>query len=144
MVERGICQSPPQLHRRLYETGCSLFDQVTWVRDETLASFEGVPELWLRCEYQTLRRLPDTGGVLFTIKTQQCDVDRLRLEDGDRLLLCSDGLSDLVDDEMMTRTLLGAPASSDACAQLVQMALDSGGRDNVTVIVASYTFPEQS
>jgi PPM family protein phosphatase len=72
------------------------------------------------------------------------DVDRLRLEDGDRLLLCSDGLSDLVDDEAMTRTLLGAPLSSDACAQLVKMALDSGGRDNVTVIVASYTFPEQS
>ena len=69
------------------------------------------------------------------------DVDRLRLENGDRLLLCSDGLSDLVDDEEMTKTLLGAPASSDACAELVQMALDRGGRDNVTVIVASYTFP---
>jgi protein phosphatase len=71
------------------------------------------------------------------------DVDRLRLESGDRLLLCSDGLSDLVDDEAMTKTLLAAPASSDACAQLVQMALDCGGRDNVTVVVASYNFPEQ-
>jgi PPM family protein phosphatase len=72
------------------------------------------------------------------------DVDRLRLENGDRLLLCSDGLSDLVDDEALTKALLGAPASNDACAQLVQMALDHGGRDNVTVVVASYTFPEKS
>ena len=45
---------------------------------ETQASFEGVTQLWLRSEYQTLRRLPRSGGVLFTIKTQQCDVDRLR------------------------------------------------------------------
>jgi serine/threonine protein phosphatase PrpC len=53
-------------------------------------------------------------------------------------------LSDLVDDDTITSALLAAPASADACAQLLQMALDRGGRDNVTVIVASYTFPEQS
>jgi protein phosphatase len=69
-------------------------------------------------------------------------VDLLRLEDGDRLLLCSDGLSDLVDDETISNTLAGTTVSEDTCAQLVQLALDRGGRDNVTVIVAAYTFPE--
>ena len=72
------------------------------------------------------------------------DTDRLRLEDGDRLLLCSDGLTDLVDDETITEILLEATRSSDACERLVQQALDSGGRDNVTVIVAAYGIPADS
>ena len=71
------------------------------------------------------------------------DVDLLRLEDGDRLLLCSDGLTDLVDDDTIAQTLSAAASSADACAQLVQFALDRGGRDNVTVIVAAYTFPDE-
>jgi PPM family protein phosphatase len=69
------------------------------------------------------------------------DIDRLRLDNGDRLLLCSDGLSDLVDDEAIAKTLSAAATSSDACDRLVQLALDHGGRDNVTVIVAAYTLP---
>ena len=71
------------------------------------------------------------------------DVDLVRLEHGDRVLLCSDGLSDLVDDETISRTLAGSASSNDACAKLVQLALDRGGRDNVTVIVAAYSFPHE-
>ena len=71
------------------------------------------------------------------------DVDLLRLEDGDRLLLCSDGLTDVVDDDAITTTLAGAPTSKDACAKLMQLALDGGGRDNITVIVAAYTLPDE-
>jgi hypothetical protein len=37
--------------------------------------------------------------------------------------------------------ILGVEGS--ACAQLVQFALDRGGRDNVTVIVAACTFPDE-
>jgi protein phosphatase len=73
----------------------------------------------------------------------QVDTDRLRLEDGDRVLLCSDGLTDLVDDTTITSILREATRSSDACERLVQRALDNGGRDNVTVIVAAYRFPEE-
>ena len=71
------------------------------------------------------------------------DVDLVRLEHGDRVLLCSDGLSDLVDDETISGTLAGSASSNDACAKLVQLALDRGGRDNVTVIVAAYSFPHE-
>lgn len=72
----------------------------------------------------------------------QVDTDRVRLEDGDRVLLCSDGLTDLVDDETITRILLATTRSREACDQLVQQALDNGGRDNVTVIVAAYQLPK--
>ena len=71
------------------------------------------------------------------------DVDLLQLENGDRIMLCSDGLSDLVDDEAITNTLIAKPGSKEACEQLVQMALDAGGRDNVTVVVAGYNFPAE-
>jgi protein phosphatase len=71
------------------------------------------------------------------------DTDLLRLNDGDRLLLCSDGLTDLVDDETITKILRNATRSSEACERLVQRALDDGGRDNVTVIVAAYRLPEE-
>ena len=76
--------------------------------------------------------------------TVQVDTDHLQLEDGDRVLLCSDGLTDLVDDATITGILLAATRSEDACERLVQRALDGGGRDNVTVIVAAYRFPEGS
>jgi|KBSSwiStaDraftv2_1062776.scaffolds.fasta_scaffold322333_2 serine/threonine protein phosphatase PrpC len=68
------------------------------------------------------------------------DVDLLRLEDGDRLLLCSDGLTDCVDDTTIAAMLDGALPSSDICQRLVDLALDRGGRDNITAIVASFRF----
>jgi PPM family protein phosphatase len=71
----------------------------------------------------------------------QVDTDRAVLEDGDRVLLCSDGLTDLVDDETIQRLLRDAAGSKDACERLVQEALDRGGRDNVTVIVAAFQLP---
>jgi PPM family protein phosphatase len=73
----------------------------------------------------------------------EVDIDLLRLEDGDRVLLCSDGLTDLIDDDTIAETLLGTQSSKEACAQLVQLALDNGGRDNVTAIVAAYTLPDE-
>ena len=68
------------------------------------------------------------------------DIDLLRLEDGDRLLLCTDGLTDCVDDDTIAATLASALPSNDACHQLLQLALDGGGRDNITAIVATFEF----
>jgi PPM family protein phosphatase len=71
----------------------------------------------------------------------EVDTDRAVLEDGDRVLLCSDGLTDLVDDETIMRLLRDAAGSQEACERLVKEALDRGGRDNVTVIVAEFRLP---
>ncbi len=54
---------------------------------------------------------------------------------GCRLLLCSDGLTNMVDPEAIA-TLLGSGDAQKACDALVEEALDRGGVDNVTVIVA--------
>jgi len=69
------------------------------------------------------------------------DVDLVRLEHGDRLLLCTDGLTDRVDDETITATLALTLPSSDTSHRLLQLALDGGGRDNITAIVATFEFP---
>jgi protein phosphatase len=84
-----------------------------------------------------------TNAIGGSTEQVEVDVDLLRLEDGDRLLLCSDGLTDLVDDDTITRTLIAAPLSNDACARLMQLALDGTGRDNITVIVAGYSLPDE-
>ena len=61
---------------------------------------------------------------------------RFKLREGDRLLLCSDGLTDLVDDEEILRVVLDSKGISKACRELVKMANDRGGYDNITVIIA--------
>jgi protein phosphatase len=72
-------------------------------------------------------------GVEAVVEPEISDFD---VEQGDLFLLCSDGLNDMVDDEEMGLTLqaLGSNLSL-AADQLVQMANDNGGRDNVSVIL---------
>jgi PPM family protein phosphatase len=55
---------------------------------------------------------------------------------GDRFLLCSDGLSDYVEDHVIAETLLANPDRKTAAAELVHRTLENGAPDNVTVIVA--------
>ena len=52
---------------------------------------------------------------------------------GDRLLLCSDGLHDLVTDEEIGQVLAGAEDLHAACQQLIELAKSRGGHDNITV-----------
>jgi protein phosphatase len=70
----------------------------------------------------------------------EVDVDQVRLASGDRLLLCSDGLTDMVDDEAIRAVLVDCSDSAGACRRLIDLALENGGRDNITAIVASCTF----
>jgi protein phosphatase len=58
------------------------------------------------------------------------------LVDGDRFLMCSDGLSDLVSDNEIEEILEAQPFGQ-VCGDLVRMAMDRGGIDNVTVITAA-------
>lgn len=71
----------------------------------------------------------------------QVELKRWRLDDGDQLLLCSDGLTEMVPDEAIAHTLTGARSSTEACRKLVDLALEGGGKDNVTVALARYRIP---
>jgi PPM family protein phosphatase len=68
----------------------------------------------------------------------KADLRWLRLTDGDRLLLCTDGLSEMVDDRVIARILHERDQPRDAAQALLDEALEQGGTDNVTVIVARY------
>jgi protein phosphatase len=70
------------------------------------------------------------------------DVERVPLKSGDRVLLCSDGLTDGVDDDAIRTALAGATTAADACQALLARALAGAARDNITVIVAIYTWSD--
>jgi PPM family protein phosphatase len=66
------------------------------------------------------------------------EVEHLVLEDGDRLLLCSDGLTELVSDQEIGEIVGSTSPPQAACDALVQSALNHGGKDNVTVLLAEF------
>jgi protein phosphatase len=71
----------------------------------------------------------------------QVDVQRLQLSDGDSLLLCTDGLTDMVPDERIAAELDQSASAEGCCQSLVEQALAAGGKDNITVAVARYAMP---
>jgi protein phosphatase len=64
------------------------------------------------------------------------DVFDVTLAPGDALLLCSDGLSDLVEDPTLWKVWNGAVSPQAACDKLVELAAGAGGHDNITVVIA--------
>ena len=64
------------------------------------------------------------------------DIQIFEVEVGDLYLFCTDGLNDLVEDEDIRLTLFGLRSNPPLAAQqLIRMANDSGGRDNVSVVL---------
>jgi protein phosphatase len=83
-----------------------------------------------------------TSALGGTEKAARADIQRLKLAGGDRLLLCTDGLTDMVADEGIAEVLASTESSDAACRRLVDLALENGGKDNVTVVLARYSIPE--
>lgn len=71
----------------------------------------------------------------------EIDVDTLEIQllHGDRLILCSDGLSSVVDDGVILATLADSKDLKEACKRLVDAANARGGPDNITVVVLEVT-----
>jgi protein phosphatase len=57
------------------------------------------------------------------------------LKPGDRVLLCSDGLNSMVEDEAIEAALKEEPTPAEACRKLVELANEAGGHDNITTMV---------
>ena len=66
------------------------------------------------------------------------DLTAQRLLNGDQVLLCTDGLFDMVSDTSITALLQQPGSTSEVCQRLVTAANEAGGRDNVTVVLARY------
>ncbi len=65
----------------------------------------------------------------------QVEVQPLKIRSGDKLLLCSDGLTEEVGDEKIESHLLTAESCDESAELLVAEAKANGGRDNITVVI---------
>ncbi|MDR1157060.1 MAG: Stp1/IreP family PP2C-type Ser/Thr phosphatase [Oscillospiraceae bacterium] len=65
-----------------------------------------------------------------------CDLYTLDLAPGEYLLLCSDGLTNVVEDREILAEVLREGELSQRCRRLIELANDRGGPDNITVVVA--------
>ncbi|WP_026426958.1 PP2C family protein-serine/threonine phosphatase [Actinomyces slackii] len=70
------------------------------------------------------------------------DLYTLAVEPGDRLLVCSDGLSDELDDEALATILAAGFPAQRTAELLVAASLEEGGHDNTTALVVDVPLPE--
>ncbi|HEV3361929.1 MAG TPA: protein phosphatase 2C domain-containing protein [Pseudonocardiaceae bacterium] len=77
-----------------------------------------------------LMRALQSGG------TSEPDLYYWQAQPGDRYLLCSDGLSDVIPDELIGQVLASVPDPDDAAATFIDLAKQGGGPDNITCVIA--------
>lgn len=64
------------------------------------------------------------------------DIFHEKMSAGDVILMCSDGLSNMLDEELIRKTVSEDATPEGSAEKLVQLANDAGGADNITVIIA--------
>lgn len=86
----------------------------------------------------TARNHPDKNIITRAIGARdyvEADFFNLELQTGDMVLLCSDGLTNMVEDETIHQILTGDGSLKDRVEELVRTANHNGGKDNISVIV---------
>ena len=68
-------------------------------------------------------------------ETVECDIFLCKLAKGERLLLCTDGLTNLVTDEEILKTAQAHKSPEELCRKLIDQAMEAGATDNVTAVV---------
>lgn len=77
--------------------------------------------------------MPPEEGIL------EADISEIiQLQKGDTFLLCSDGLTDMVEDETIKDILAASIDTKEAAQMLINEALKNGGKDNVTAVVLKF------
>jgi protein phosphatase len=106
----------------------------TLTDDETPAGLRGGDDRPTGPDRVPEREAPSqTLGTEADVRPATADVD---LRAGDRVLLCSNGLHDLVPDDAIAAILMRTPEVAAASEALIAAALAAGGGDNVTVVLA--------
>ncbi|MBQ3404030.1 MAG: Stp1/IreP family PP2C-type Ser/Thr phosphatase [Oscillospiraceae bacterium] len=72
---------------------------------------------------------------LGTAAEVECDLFKLEISEGDSILLCSDGLTNLVEDEEIKETVSRVSDTKECCEKLLESAIERGAPDNVTVVL---------
>lgn len=89
---------------------------------------------------EEIRQHPWRSVVLKSVNGEEAYAPALLRRDaaaGDRVLVASDGLTDLVDDVEIAEVLTARPDDEEAIEALIGLALERGGHDNVTVVLAT-------
>ena len=89
-----------------------------------------------------MRRALHAIGV--EIGMELADVFAVEASVGDWLLLCCDGLWEMVADHDIQNIVANSSGPSQACRALVEAALKNGGQDNVTVLLAQFEGIDQA
>jgi protein phosphatase len=92
---------------------------------------KGLSKEAVRPYRNVLTRCFNTGG-----DKVELDLFYLDLQQGDQILLCTDGLTDMVPDEDILEHITSGESTHDTCEALAEKALDKGGRDNITIVLA--------
>ena len=119
---------------RLYRLRGSEFSQVT--QDHSLLQELVARGFYTPEEAQRAAAKNYVTRALGVESTVEVDVTEIPVEKGDMFLLCSDGLSDMVDDDDIKLTISTFGANLPTLArQLVLLGNDNGGRDNISVVL---------
>lgn len=70
-----------------------------------------------------------------THETVNADIFCFKPKKGDKIILCSDGLTNMVPDEDIHYIVKNTPSPDDACKKLINTANNAGGKDNITVVI---------
>lgn len=72
----------------------------------------------------------------------EIDLERIQLSDDDRVLVCTNGLTDAVDEDIIASILAADRTPDEQCQTLVTLAMELGGDDDVTALVSRYRIPD--
>ena len=126
-------------HSRAYLLRGDQLVQLT--RDHTLAEEPGAAPIADVAGGTRVRIVTETlGGSGGDVP--RIDIERCGLMDDDLVLLCTNGLTDVVDDARIAHTLRLHATPDDQCRALVDLAASSGSEDDVTALVAHYRIRE--
>jgi protein phosphatase len=84
-----------------------------------------------------------TSSVGSDAKQIRIDIHRLHLSAEDVVLLCTDGLTEMVPRELICEVLQSAGGPESWCSKLVEHANHAGGKDNITVVIARYCYMDE-
>mgnify|MGYP002777048224 FL=1 len=120
---------------RLYRLRGSKLDQITedhtWVA-RAMRSGEMTPD---QARIHPMRHV--LVQCLGRDDLEMIEVQSFEVQQGDRLLLCSDGLTEELSDQIIANHLKRIRACDKAATQLIEAAKSQGGRDNITVVIVA-------